>query len=265
MMIRNEGRPYAAGWRLVLAALAVWLFASGVAAEEAPTGCETCHSDKKYFFEYQKLYRYYQDWLTSPHKKGGVTCDDCHGGDPLAHDKDTAHQGILPVSDTRSALFYRNQPDSCGECHKRQATQFKESAHYKGLKGQIGTPTCTTCHAAMNRRPYYRDLVENTCRVCHYENNPDGLPMVANQANQILHRLNVAKGYMNWTRTHYQFRGWPDDSKDLVDAMSREYDAIITQGHTFDLENTDQASIELLTKLKDIYHRTADELEERSK
>jgi hypothetical protein len=230
-------------------------------AGEQLTGCETCHGDEKYFVQCRKIYQYYRDWLTSPHKEANLTCDDCHGGDPEATDKESAHQGILPVTDPRSGLYYRNQPDTCGECHKRQARQFKESDHYKGLEDHIGTPTCTTCHAAMNRRPYYRDMVEQTCRVCHYEDNEDDLPLVADRANEILHRLNISKGYMNWTRVYYQSKGWPADSKALVDSLRRDYDAIISHGHTFDLEKTEQASLELLTKLKAIYKLVAEEVE----
>lgn len=265
MGVRAKGRSSAARWGQLPGVLFVCLLLPSAVAGEPSTGCENCHSDQKYFVEYQKLFRYYQDWLTSPHKQGGLTCDDCHGGDPLANDMDSAHKGILPLSDPRSGLFYRNQPDTCGECHNKEATQFRESDHYKGLKDRIGTPTCTTCHAAMNRKPYYRDMVEQTCRVCHYENNKDELPMVADKANEILHRLNIAKGYMNWTRTHYLSRGWPGDSQALVESLGRQFDAIITQGHTFDLENTDQASIELLANLKAIYQETADEVQEQNR
>lgn len=265
MCIRAKGRPSAFRWHHLVGVFAVCLLLPGAFAGEAPGSCEGCHGDPKYFVQYQKLFRYYQDWLTSPHRQAGLSCDDCHGGDPRASDMAAAHKGILPVSDPRSGLFYRNQPDTCGECHDKEATQFKESDHYKGLKEQIGTPTCTTCHSAMNRKPYYRDMVENTCRVCHYENNRDELPMVADKANEILHRLNIAKGYMNWTRIYYESRGWPDDSKGLVNSLSRQYEAIITQGHTFDLKNTDQASIELLANLKAVYQRTADQVQEKSR
>ena len=263
MTIPITSRPAFFSGRQLIVALGVCLMLSDAYAGAAPGGCENCHGDPKYFVQYQKLFRYYQDWLTSPHQQAGLSCDDCHGGDPTATDMAAAHQGIVPMISPLSGLFYRNQPDTCGKCHEKEATQFKESSHYKGLKQRIGAPACTTCHSAMNRKPYYRDIVEITCRVCHYENNPGELPMVAEKANEILHRLNIAKGYLNWTRIYYESRGWPNDSKALVDSLNRQYGAIITQGHTFDLRNTDQASIDLLVSLKAIYRQTADELRDK--
>ena len=246
----------------LLGTLAVCLSASASAGDS--TSCEDCHSDPKFFVEYQKLYRYYQDWLSSPHRRGGVTCDDCHGGDPAAPEKVDAHEGVMPVSDPRSGLFYRNQPETCGECHKKESRQFEQSEHYRALVNQHGAPTCSTCHSAMNRKPYYRDIVENTCRVCHYENNDDDLPPVADKANEILHRLNIAKGYMNWTRTHFQAMGWPGETRQLVKSLTDKYQAIITRGHTFELEDTEQASIDLLSRLKAVYRQTEEEVQRRS-
>lgn len=257
----EAGHP-ASAWACLCAPALLLLGAACYAAGEPPTGCETCHGDRKYFVQHRKIYQYYQDWLTSPHKRGGVDCDDCHGGDPEAADAADAHRGILPVSNPGSGLYYKKQPETCGECHKKQAKQFKESSHYKGLREQLGTPTCTTCHSAMNRKPYFRDMVQQTCRVCHYENNKDDLPLVADKANEILHRLNISKGYMNWTRVYYQSKGWPGESRALVDSLADEYDAIITYGHTFDLKNTDKASIDLLSRLKATYRRVKQEVQE---
>ncbi|MGB5742595.1 MAG: hypothetical protein WBM65_09300, partial [Sedimenticolaceae bacterium] len=256
-------RLHFSGWcRLVSVLLFCGPLPGTVASEgEPPTSCEHCHSDQRNFVQYKKIFWYYRDWLNSPHHLNGLTCDDCHGGDPQASSMEDAHKGVLPVSDPRSQLFYRNQPETCGECHKKETKQFRESEHYKGLKDHVDAPTCSTCHEAMNRKPYYREMVENTCRICHYENNRDGLPMVAGKATEILHRLNVSKGYMNWTRIYYQSQGWPGDSKKFVQSLSRKYNAIIAQGHSFDLENTEQASIELLTELKAVYRKTADEVE----
>ncbi len=70
---------------------------------------------------------------------------------------------------------------------------------------------------------------------------------------------------MNWTRTYYRSKGWPDDSKEMVESLARTYAAIIAQGHSFDLENTDQASIDLLSRLKAVYQLTEDRVETEDK
>ena len=263
MEIRVKEGCTSRGWRHLvgIVVFGLGLACTATAGDLPLTACETCHGDQKYFVQHRGLYQYYQDWLASPHKRAGVTCDECHGGNPDANDADEAHRDILPVTNPGSGLYYRKQPDTCGACHKKQAKQFKESSHYKGLHEHLGTPTCTTCHAAMNRKPYFRDMVRQTCRVCHYENNKEDLPMVAEKANEILHRLNISRGYMNWTRIYYQSKGWPNDSKALVDSLAEQFDAIITSGHNFDLENTDKASINLLAQLKDIYRQVEEEVE----
>jgi hypothetical protein len=259
-------RLYFSGWYCLVGVLLFCGPLTGpIAGEgETQTSCENCHSEQRNFVQYKKIFWYYRDWLNSPHHQNGLTCDDCHGGDPTASDMQEAHKGVLPVSDPRSRLFYKNQPETCGECHKKETKQFRESEHYKGLKDHLDAPTCSTCHAAMNRKPYYQEMVENTCRICHYENNPDDLPMVAGKATEILHRLNVSKGYMNWTRTYYRSKGWPDDSREMVESLASSYAAIIAQGHSFDLENTDQASIDLLSRLKAVYQLTEDRVEKDS-
>lgn len=253
-------------WQCLVGLLLFLGLLPGAAVAEAeakpPNSCVTCHSDRNFFVRHKKLFFYYRDWLKSSHYLSGMTCDQCHGGNPLANTMQDAHQGALPVSDPASRLFYKNQPETCGECHENEAEQFKLSKHYKNLRDELGAPSCSTCHEAMNLSPYSHEIVENTCRLCHYENNKEGLPMVAGKASDILHRLNISKGYLNWTRLYYRSKDWPGNSKQLVASLARAYDAIVTQGHSFDLENTEQVSVDLLSRLKDVYRQTEDRIEQ---
>jgi hypothetical protein len=222
-------------------------------SDATSNSCINCHQSDQFFVQNKKLYNYYQDWLQSPHRQAGVVCNDCHGGNPKASSKVTAHQGVLDPSSSTSRVFFKNQPATCGECHESEVNEFIKSDHYKGLMGDSNAPTCSTCHRTMNRRPYFTTVVEATCEICHYEGNEDDLPLVGRKAEKILHRLNSTKGYLNWTNLYYRDKNWPGNSKDEVEALQQAYKNILTSGHSFDLSVPDEASIELLTKLKQIY------------
>jgi len=229
-------------------------------------GCENCHQDPKYFVEDKKIFNYYRDWLHSPHKQADLICSDCHGGDPHVTEKSAAHQGVFNVTDPRSKVNFRNQLDTCGKCHEKESRQFKESHHYRRLqKGEavagvhIHAPVCSTCHLAMNRKPYYKSIVEHTCRICHYENNEDDLPMVARETDEILHRLNVSKGYLSWTQLYYNSKNWPGNSKEEVKHLRSQYQTIVCDLHSFNMRTTEHSSIELLANLKRIFAKVAAE------
>jgi hypothetical protein len=236
----------------VIATVAV-LVALVPAAVGAANGCIECHKDPDFYARYPKLYNYYQEWQDSPHSLAGLTCNDCHGGDPDATTAAAAHAGIRPPSDPQSKLYYSNQPRTCGSCHNDKRDQFVQSKHYKALISQQTAPTCTTCHPAMGRRPYLRTIVLNACRTCHEEGNKRGLPEIVDDAERILQQMNVAHGFLGWTRLHYESLGWPDDTRARVESLEQRYVAIVTRVHRFDLKQTDAESAEILAELKQIF------------
>ncbi len=217
-------------------------------------GCEGCHGDSAFMARDRKLYDYYQDWLTSPHKQAGVTCDQCHGGDPSAADKDAAHAGRAPVIDPRSGVFYKRQPETCGRCHAEVARQFTGSRHCSKVLSDDLAPTCTTCHRAMNKKPYYRDILRDGCQHCHGSGQGQRRAEVIDQAAEILHRLNIARGFLGWTTVHFEREGWPGDSRRTVDALRQEYHAVLARIHALELLPADQASVDLLAALKTIFN-----------
>ena len=215
--------------------------------------CVACHKDPHFYVQNRKLYAYYQDWQDSPHATSGLSCSICHGGDPSSNDIETAHAGTLDLGDPDNLLYYRNQPETCGACHADKAALFKTSKHYKALLTDTVAPSCTTCHRAMNRRPYYRDILSDACATCHNENNADQIPLIADQASQILQRLNVAKGYLGWTTVHYESQNWPGSSKCVVDDLTAKFEDAVTNVHSFNLKEMDESSTEILTELKLIF------------
>ncbi len=241
----------AAALATCLAMLLTW----GVPASAADSGCETCHSQKKFFAQNKRLYDYYQDWLTSPHREAGISCEQCHGGNAAAVDEQKAHEGVFGISNPNSRVFHRNQPSTCGKCHARLVEHFTHSAHHKALMGEAAAPNCSTCHRAMNRKPYFFDIVDNACRACHVGTSPKNGQAVADIAHDILHRLNVSKGYLGWTTVYYETNGWPGQTKQQLTSLRERYHDILATGHSFDLQQADRASIELLAELKSIFRK----------
>ena len=232
------------------AALAV--LCGGVAAAE--NGCVGCHSNEDFYARYPKLYNYYQDWIQSAHSREGVTCDDCHSGNADAATAESAHKGIFRPSDSRSSLHFSKQPATCGACHRDKRTEFEQSKHYQALGSETAAaPTCTTCHPAMNKRPTYHTIVLTACRTCHQEGNRQGLPVIVDQAEDLLRRANVVHGMIGWARLHFSSHGWPGNSEENIRALEQRYAIIVDQIHRFDLDKSDEVTSELLTELRKIF------------
>ncbi len=122
------------------------------------------------------------------HFKAGVTCADCHGGDPTSEDQDAAMspaKGYIGVPKPAAI------PQICGKCHGPGETTFKSnfhlndvmddfmaSIHGRALSQSSDGPQCISCHGVHNivnvndkRSPVYPTNVPKTCAKCH--SNPD--------------------------------------------------------------------------------------------
>ncbi len=127
-------------------------------------------------------------YLDDVHYKAGVTCADCHGGDPTLEDQDASMspaKGYVGVP-KKSAI-----PKMCGKCHGTGNTKFRtdshlsdvmddftSSVHGRALEQSDDGPQCVTCHGIHNivkvddpHSPVYPTNVTKTCAKCH--SNPD--------------------------------------------------------------------------------------------
>jgi len=121
------------------------------------------------------------------HRGRGLSCNDCHGGDPNADTKEAAkdpRKGYLGKPKTLDIPAY------CGKCHsdanlmKRfnpslrvdQEREYYTSVHGKLLKekGETRVATCISCHSVHGIRaitdplsPVYASNVAETCSRCH--------------------------------------------------------------------------------------------------
>lgn len=102
-----------------------------------------------------------KQWRNSVHDENGISCNDCHGGDPTdAVNAMNPARGFLGVP-KETAI-----PAFCGRCHIGIMKDYLQSAHGKAL-GK-GGPTCVTCHHAHDIHKVTLDLINQTnCSRCH--------------------------------------------------------------------------------------------------
>ena len=212
--------------------------ATMAAADAVPDdSCIDCHQSSAYRVENKKLYDYYQRYQSSVHGLLGVGCVDCHGGDAESSNADLAHVGVM------ENVNYRNIPATCGACHETQWQSFRESKHYKELKGKGGAPNCVTCHGSMDVDVYFVSIVKNTCVACHNLETKNG-PDLPAQAEHILSQINVIKGYKAYVQKY------SGDSAAMSEILE-SYDRVTQYWHEFDLHQVAVETEHLLRILRE--------------
>ncbi|UCD30200.1 MAG: hypothetical protein JSV03_06955 [Planctomycetota bacterium] len=148
--------------------------------KEIPERCGNCHSDvakmNPYGLPTDQLAQYRlsghgQSLFTKNNDRVAV-CTDCH---------DT--HAVLESKDPDSSVCPKNIPATCERCHSdpsimdasnlsiRVVEEYIASVHGQGLleEGDMGMPTCSTCHGSHSAiPPGYRD-VGHVCGRCHQQ------------------------------------------------------------------------------------------------
>jgi len=149
---------------LLRSALAVVVLALITAEVRADDQCLTCHrsmADRPSSLFQQDV-----------HRKAGLTCAGCHGGDDSAADAERAMdtaKGFIGVPRGEAII------QACAACHEDQATQLRASVHGKvSTSGKGRVADCTTCHTAHGiaevrsaASPVSPLKVVATCTRCH--------------------------------------------------------------------------------------------------
>ncbi|MBI4970987.1 MAG: cytochrome c3 family protein [Candidatus Omnitrophica bacterium] len=144
-------------------------------AVEAPknNSCVTCHMD------------IWEETKDSIHSSEGITCNNCHGGDPAKKEKELAKApatGYIGIPDKKQIV------NMCGTCHANvevmnfygirtdQLARYKTSMHGKKLliDGDTHVAACADCHGYHNilgigdpQSSVYPTNVPKTCNKCH--------------------------------------------------------------------------------------------------
>ncbi len=167
---------------MVVLTLGVW---AGAAQEQ--NSCLICHSEIKV------------DYLESVHTGFGVTCIDCHGGDPMTLEMQKAHalEAFFRGTPQRTEI-----PELCASCHSDpvkmkpyglrtdQYAEYQTSQHGKLLaQGDTRVAVCTDCHTAHRILPAWEprstthpENISQTCAQCH------------SQRDQSVHSAALAQG-----------------------------------------------------------------------
>lgn len=117
--------------------------------------CVDCHKE----IEEESLKNPVLEWKKSIHAENGISCHNCHGGNPrdeeVAMDPEFGFVGIPEDSEI---------PDFCGKCHQGVRENYLKSEHGALEEG----PTCVTCHTAHSQKRAGLYLINpDLCATCH--------------------------------------------------------------------------------------------------
>ena len=216
----------------------------------APPGnsCENCHRDPDFLVTNNLLYEYYQEWSGSVHQQEEVSCDDCHGGDARAADKEAAHADGVRSSDPASGIYFKNVPETCGTCHEEILEGFSQSLHFEHVekkKGEEQGPTCVTCHGSIDSAVLNVNTVAEACARCHNAES-DNYPENPEKAGKILNRfLSIQRFYRYIT-----IRAEPEEARAFFAALDPKLRKLSVTWHTFDLDAIDAETTEALALMK---------------
>jgi hypothetical protein len=173
-------------------------------------------------------------WSGSIHQKHGVTCDKCHGGDPLAAEQKDAHTGVLGSSNPQSTVYYKNIPSTCGKCHGAEFYKFTQSRHYRILESAGKGPECVTCHGSMVTSVLTPDTVVAVCVQCHNE-RMGIFPYVPHKAKAVLLLLMESSALLDAEAKLSRPVEGTEQARALRDARSSLHSARLNW-HKFDLD-----------------------------
>jgi nitrate/TMAO reductase-like tetraheme cytochrome c subunit len=139
---------------LLVMLLVVLLVPTAFAAEE--TVCIQCHGGLDGL-----LAEPVGQWQTSVHAANGISCHDCHGGDPTDYEMAmTPERGFVGVPE------YNEVPEFCGKCHLGVKDDYLASAHGQAL--DAGGAQCVICHENHAIQLANIDLInQDSCSRCH--------------------------------------------------------------------------------------------------
>lgn len=214
---------------------------STVFAKDDADSCITCHSKSEFRVTNKILYNYFIDWELSLHAREGVTCVDCHRGNPDLANKDEAHG--KDIVQLLSPIKYEQISVTCGKCHKENAENYKQTRHYKVLikTGRLHpTPTCINCHGSINTSIPTPETLTDLCSHCHNavtENHPD----IPSRASYLIKRLSFIDSYYS----HLKSLGLTEKNPEFSKAVEGELLELAQLWHTLDLNEIQNRTMKI--------------------
>ena len=166
--------------RLSILATILLVSPAAVFAQAPKDSCVSCHAELE-----AKQSEPANKYQIDVHRRAGLSCADCHGGDP--HDE--TMDSMSPAKGFRGVPKKTRVPEFCARCHSDiaymhrfnpkmradQLSQYVTSVHGKRLKqGDTKVAACVDCHsvhdilpASDTRSPVHPLNVAKTCAHCH--------------------------------------------------------------------------------------------------
>ena len=135
----------------------------------------------------------FQQWSDSGHSSYFVTCDACHGGNPDINTEAGAHSPMKNITDPESPVYYKNIPETCGECHSTELEHFKNTMHYQRLSAEKRAPSCVNCHQPHSFKVLKASEITTLCSVCHNQKDQIASANVPNDAKFALEKADELK------------------------------------------------------------------------
>ena len=213
----------------------------GVApAFAAPSRCVVCHVATP---GTPVVAAHLAEWQQSKHANHDVGCERCHGGDPTMAEPRWAHRGVLHSTVPRSPVNRANLPRTCAPCHAAQADAFSTSLHGVLLDAdESRTPSCSTCHGAMDARVPSPDVLEARCAACHPPGSPRAAyPRTARAGIEEITRMRTRLAEFSPHIAAVGDATWRGELRTAWDAATRATASAATAFHAFDLPRMAEA------------------------
>lgn len=203
--------------------------------------CSTeCHKD---IIE-KKASDNFQQWSDSSHSGYFVTCDECHGGNPDVNTEAEAHSMMKNITDPESPIYFKNTPETCGECHKEELDHFKNTMHYQRLRGEARAPSCINCHKPHSFKVLKASELAPLCSICHNQKDQVSSANVPKDAKLALEKVDELKEEIRMARNSISEA--KANGKDVVSAQNDLDKAISVMKdvpslwHSFNLKDFDK-------------------------
>jgi hypothetical protein len=169
--------------------IAIWLLATacplfGQTEKENASSCISCHLEIG-----DEMVVPVAGMKDDVHARQGLSCEDCHGGDPTVGFDGDAEASMNPEKGYIGVPARKNIPQFCARCHSDpdymhrynpraatdQLSNYKTSVHGKQLAlGDTKVATCIDCHGVHGiheaddaRSSVYALNLPKTCARCH--------------------------------------------------------------------------------------------------
>lgn len=221
----------------------------GFSNAEVKDSCIECHSNSDLLATNKKLRDYFEAWQLSIHKQEGISCSDCHGGDPRATTKEEAHKGDLEESKNHRVTHFKNIPDACGQCHDNVYEKFRQSLHYEQLvkrNQELRGPNCITCHGSINVAVFNVNKIGRACRRCHNKTTQNH-PSISKEVRLLLNQFLSINRYYRYI----SIRGAANKTRDFLKNVDARAHALSVDWHALDIPQMKERTDALLKSVKE--------------